>query len=366
MTEQENTPEGAGRLPPTSVTGVAPRLCSHVPPYHRTEGRVAPEPAACEALLREWFGAEVILLASGRTGLHLALEALGYHRYRSKLWVPPYLSRCVISAVTPTVFPVESASHADGRLLYHQYGFPQRDVPCALPTVEDIAHAFFATAESGLRPWRGDAVVFSLPKFLPLAGMAGGVVVPDSRMADAIRARVEQAPAAPEGVRVWMHQVLADSNQPGGIDCLLVDSAYELLLKLVRPDPGDLVGFPESLDAIARVGEARQERVTLFRQRLGARAFPAGFWPATETILPFALPYFGNGELGPLERVDAALREAGVVAKIYHVDVKRDMAAPDYRPCVLVPCHQGISLTAFEEICRIIECQDAPEASTSL
>ena len=61
--------------------------------------------AECENLLKEWFGCEVILMASGRSGIHAFLQTENFHRYKHKFEVPPYLSRCIINALTASVFP---------------------------------------------------------------------------------------------------------------------------------------------------------------------------------------------------------------------------------------------------------------------
>jgi len=119
------------------------RLTSHVP--HPLGGlpEKPVDPAVCEALLTEWFGRPVVLLASGRTGLSLFLRFHGFTRYGHKLQMPHFLSRCILNAVTNHAFPVEPPHPADGVLFYHQYGFPQRTSAVGGIVIEDIAHAFF-------------------------------------------------------------------------------------------------------------------------------------------------------------------------------------------------------------------------------
>ena len=80
-------------------------------------------------MLAEWFGRPVVLLSSGRTGIQLLLRLSGMNRHRDDLRVPPFLSRCVLNAVTYHAFPVHGGDSATGTLLYHQYGFTQRHEP---------------------------------------------------------------------------------------------------------------------------------------------------------------------------------------------------------------------------------------------
>ncbi len=346
-------------VPPTLDLTARPAsrsLISHAP-LLPVDARVEPvDPVTCEKALAEWFEAPVILLASGRTGLHLALQALGYDRYRHRVAVPPYLSRCVVSAITPSAFVVDGTA-ADAVLLYHQYGFPQRGRPASSVVVEDIAHAFFARPDGGARPWAGDVAIFSLPKSFAMQGLGGGLVVRDPALADRVRERMANAPAAPPGVRDWMRYVIqsAYDDDPRRPERVFVDSAYELLLKFPRPDAEDLAGVPTTPAAFARVGRERAERVRVYRELLGPRANALDFWPDTEAIVPFALPYFGDGDPATLGRIDRALDEAGVRAGVYHVDIRRDMTRPEYRPCVLVPCHQAIALDRFQAICQIVK-----------
>jgi hypothetical protein len=309
---------------------------------------------SCEKLLKEWFGKEVVLTASGRTSLHLYLTIRGFQRYKHKLEVPPFLSRCVINALTPTVFPVESPLKSDGVMLYHQYGFPQRSFPNVEFVIEDIAHSFFSTANSGNRTWVGESAIFSLQKFFPMNGLIGGIIVQDTEVATNIRHAVNSSLDERADIRDWMREVLFDFYKAESEADILVDSAFELLLKYVRPDPINLGGFPTSLEDVAEAGEARKSRIEIFKAFHGHESFPERFWDARELIIPFAIPYFGQGGIDVLPYINSALADQGVRAGIYHVDINRNMGNPDYRRCVLVPCHQEISLSDFENICRII------------
>jgi hypothetical protein len=302
--------------------------------------------ARVEAVLSDWFGRNVVLLSSGRVGLQLLLAARGLGRYRDRVRVPQYLSRCVINAVTHHAMPVLEGD-ASATLLYHQYGFEQRDVPLEGFVIEDIAHAFFATPASGERRWRSDAAIFSLPKFFGSAGLAGGVIVQDEALAAEIRDRAAAATRGDDGVRTWMRSIAAGvRGDPTGAEARWLDAVYELLYVFPLPDPADLVGVPQTLSGIAAVGAERAERVASLRAGL-----PRAGWEAMgEPRVPYALPYFD--ERPRLESIEEALTAAGIHAGLYHVDVRRDMFDPDYRPCILLPCHQGMT---SDDISRVVE-----------
>jgi hypothetical protein len=304
--------------------------------------------ARLEDVLSDWFGRHVVLLSSGRAGLQVLLATKGLGRYRDALRVPAYLSRCVINAVTHNALPVLEGK-ASGTLLYHQYGFEQTYVPASGVVIEDLAHAFFARPDSGERRWVSDAAIFSLPKFFGTAGLGGGVIVEDAALAAEIRARVGAA-TRPEGdVRTWMRSVVAAAR-----DCLpgvacpeadWLDAVYELLYAFLAPEPSDLAGMPVTRAGIAAVGAERAERVAALRS-----ALPRAGWEAMgEPPVPYALPFFGEREV--LERTDAALEAEAIHAGVYHLDVRRDMSRPDFRPCVLLPCHQAVEPGAVVRLC---------------
>jgi hypothetical protein len=332
----------------------------HCPGLGRPAGP-SPGVAECEKVLAEWFGRPVVLLSSGRAGLDLFLRSRGFKRHEHRVQVPRYLSRCVLNALTYSAFPVELPQPGDGLLLYHAFGFPQRGRPRSPLVIEDIAHAFFGDGNTGRREWVGEVAVFSLPKFFATGGLAGGLVCRDEETAGPIREWVRRAPPGSPEVRGWMRAVAVGAGHDlrGNEEQVFLESAYELLFKFVRPDPLDLAGFPASVAEIREVGKARLERVNVFRKILGAGAVPPGFWDRMENLIPHALPYFGPGGMEQLRAADRALGEQGVEAGIYHVDVRRDTYDPEYRPCLLLPCHQDIALEPFINLCEVVRraCQ---------
>lgn len=310
--------------------------------------------AECERMLTEWFGSPVILLASGRSGLVLWLRSLGFTRYGHKLEVPLYLSRCVLNAVTTAAFPVEAGARADGLLLYHQYGFPQRCTVKGRPVLEDVAHCFFASPSTGEREWASDVALFSLRKFFGTAGMAGGLVVRNRDLEGRLRRLVSLAPDDVDHLRAWIRNVTATafSGRAGHATSMLVDGAYELLLGLCRPTVEDLVGLPVSVRGIGEIGDARRHRIEFYRSRLGAAVCHSDFWPSGEELLPFALPFFGSGDPRELRRLVARLADLDVRTEVYHMDVRRNQLAAEYRPCVLLPCHQDVPIERLDEVCQ--------------
>jgi hypothetical protein len=293
-------------------------------------------------VLGEWFGRPVLLLASGRSGLHLLLREFGFNRNTNAVQLAPFHSRCVINALTHQAMPVQPPVEADALLLYHQFGFSQvsGSEGSARVVIEDLAHAFFTGAGSGERRWRADYAIFSLPKFFPLAGLAGGIIARTEEQAHALRALLDRFPRADAETRAWMRRVNRAALGVGEEverDRRWVDSMYELLFVHPHPDPEALSGFPRSIGEIAEIGERRAEIELEFRGRFEGRA-PTGLWPHTGPVLPYALPCFGARPDG-VER----LRDLGLDAAVYHLDVRRDMRDPNYLPALLTPAHHQVT-----------------------
>lgn len=330
---------------------------NHYPKLAHQAGEQKPgDPALCEKVLSEWFGHPVILLSSGRAGINIALKAMGFHRYKSKFRVPPFLSTCVLSAITPFTFPVGFSQKGEGMLWYHQYGFPQRNVPLQPNVIEDCAHSFFSTPNTGAREWNGDVAIFSLPKFFNISGMAGGIVVRNAKLEEKLRAIVASAPDDIEDVRIWMRKIIASASDSDGspIAKLFVNSAYELLSQFIKPDPNDLAGFPASVDEIKKIGQERRERTEFIVEYLGKGSIPDSLLWGYERIMPFAMPCFSIENENSRDRVNNELAEIGMHAGIYQVDINRNYFNPDYKSCILLPCHQNVPLNKLEEACAII------------
>ncbi|MCL0029208.1 hypothetical protein M1N23_03600, partial [Dehalococcoidia bacterium] len=63
----------------------ADSIISHYPRLGHDDNPDGIDPKGCEELLTEWFGNQVILLASGRSGLNLYLNAKGFRPYQHTL-----------------------------------------------------------------------------------------------------------------------------------------------------------------------------------------------------------------------------------------------------------------------------------------
>jgi len=291
----------------------------------------------------------VVLASSGRAALRLCLQDLGLSRYRDKIAVSPMTAQCVLEPVIRHGFPVDPAEHESSScaatLLIHQYGVPQCWTPSG-SVVEDICHRFFAAPQTGARQWRGRYAIFSIPKFFSLSGMAGGIVAESEAAAGRLRSARD---SSPENPMLDQDRLAFRSARTAAPD---LEQAYLRALLHPQADPVALGGLP----LVKRMAEAGQVRVAIASRLVAARAMrhlPSGWAQHLTEVPPFVLPIFGDQQ--ELARLDARLRDAGILAGIYRMDRRADNRRPDYQTAILLPCHQYIEDGQLDLLASILE-----------
>ena len=289
----------------------------------------------------------VIPVFSGKTALVRTLE---YFRSIGKLedktaevLVSPWMGHWVYMAMMEQCFPTrEMNPRVRGMLVYHQWGFPQRMEEIMkfakendLFVIEDCAHAFESYYKGRRLGTFGDAAIFSLAKFFPcVVGGAVYSVSPD--LLSFINARTKVGS---------LEKKLFDERKKvdEGKKALPLRQQYAMY-----PTLGGCV--QKALD-IARGSIAggalqrRKENVEHLRRELQ----PVDeFDLFEEGVIPWVVPLFFKKER--MQRIVKALSAKGVETGIYHFDVNRNMLAPDYRECVALPCHHGISEKKISQI----------------
>jgi hypothetical protein len=318
--------------------------------YPRSKGRGAEAVPAdvLEGVLEDWFGAPVALFSAGRVAISAFMAARGFNRYRDHVFVPRFLSHCIMETVLRHGLPTDDpAARAELTLLYHQYGLAQACDPGGR-TLEDICHRFFEGATEGRRAWKGEAAVFSLSKFFPLAGTAGGLVSPDRDLIEQVRRRRDAVPLVHPDVRDWMYGVLNDAYGSAGTSdwSPMLEAAYALMHVYPHPVADSLRGMPADVDGLREAGRRRAEAQNALCEALEMEAPPSPL---------FALPYFGTGDAEARARADRQLRENGIHAGVYSIDVARNMRNPRYEPCLLLPCHQEITAAQIDAMAGVIK-----------
>jgi len=306
------------------------------------------------SLLSRLWGREVIPFFSARSAMLTGLEAFGLSRL-DEIFVPPYLSHCVLSTISRTVFPAMAPSpRTRAILVFHQFGFPQR-----IEMIEEIArenrwiiindcaHTLFTEAEKRpLFDW-GDLSVFSFAKIYP-CGLGGGAVtnrtVIAKRLLEAASGDSREAAAAFDFYREISEGCYGERTP------LKIQSLYGYLPDIKPLAPQALEALPDSEDAIQSEKERRRR---IYRQALemfGDRVPPD---PSGGTV-PFAIPIQGNDV--ELFRLTGIIRERlSMNAPVLHFDYAQNMLKPDYRKAIVLGCHDAWSEDRVAAIFRVLK-----------
>ena len=317
-----------------------------------------------EDLLTQYLGKPVILLNSGRTGIYLALAAGGMRRV-DEILVPRYLSQCVLNTINRTAFPTtQESERTKAILLLHQFGYPQRVEEVTQYAqdkgwliIEDCAHSFASRYRGKYIGSFGDAAIYSLPKVFPT--VFGGCLLTDDRKIlgfaraymlkkrgcwRAILSNISMA-AMFMSSGVWPEKT-RNRLKP------LVEICYSQFTEFPGPNR-----FMSRLALRATLGleenaRRRKENLGIFKEYFLNNGYREELEEGCE-VVPFLIPYFDDDE-EKLVRIASSLKEINVETEVLHFDIRRNMLEPEYRKCVPVPTHHGVSFEMMHRICQHI------------
>ena len=157
------------------------KIVEHNDPIGIYPGYRKQKAPAQQKFIEGFFKPPSVLVASARSGLVLGLRSLGFSR-QDEIWVPPYLSHCLLSALTSVMMPsLAASSRTKAVLVFHQFGFIGDVGQIAKvakrnkwAVVHDCAHSFFSSYRGQPVMSLGDFAVTSFPKTFP--SVLGGAV----------------------------------------------------------------------------------------------------------------------------------------------------------------------------------------------
>jgi dTDP-4-amino-4,6-dideoxygalactose transaminase len=318
--------------------------------FNYTATSLVPPPATREPL----FGTlekDVRYLFSGKSVLALLLQwyrKTGALRDRSdELLVPRWLGAPVYAVIHPFCFPTTTMNErVRGVLVYHQWGFPQ-DMEALqgfctakkLFLIEDCAHAFDSYYKGTRVGMFGDAALFSLSKFFP--SVVGGALY--TRQAP-LRAFAEERYADDDTAlsKETFANCFAFDRRPTAHNNRDLLRNYAVYDRLTR--------CPAFSTAVARfevahgASKMRRHHYAAY-QKAFAKSVPD---VPPEEVAPWVVPFFASE--GRCKKIVTALETAGVQSSVYHFDRNRNMLAPNFVPCVPLPCHQGMTEKDCERV----------------
>jgi hypothetical protein len=303
-----------------------------------------------------------LLVGSGKAGLALIvahLRARGILPDKmSEILVPSWLGVQVYHQISSHAFPTLTLTPSTHAVLaYHQYGFPQKmkrvreiadDRKLAL--IEDCAHACATEIDGRSAGTFGDYSVYSYSKFT-FCHALGAVRSSVPGFVEFVRQRIAASPVL---LRGWINafKLLDEANRarptPFAPDCF--DTLRTMTYAAYG---GSFAPSPRAASLWAHKGPvelaARRRNYGRFIENLASTGLADHL--EKDGVVPYAIP------LRPPRRAEAALAELsglGVEAGLYRFDYARNVFEPKFAPCLLLPCHSGLSEEDMERLAGIV------------
>ena len=271
-----------------------------------------------------------------------------------QILVPHWLGPWVYMSMHEYCFPSTTYnSLVKGMFVYHQWGFPQKMDNIIdfckennLFCIEDCAHAFKSSYQGTQVGTFGNAAIFSLAKFFPCV-VGGAIYTEDPR----IKSFVEDVLIEDDvslGRKVFNQRIRFDSNptDENNKELSMYYAVYHKILK-IKPYARDVVKHDIVHDKLQR----RQINYNHLFKEFNKYEFVENL--PVDDVMPWVFPLFLESRYRNL--VVKSLNENDIESGVYHFDVNRNMLKPDFRKCVPLPCHQGLSEDDIGNIIEIVK-----------
>jgi len=304
---------------------------------------------------------EVRFVGSGKAGIRLIFEHLrmrGVLEHKmTPVVVPPWLGTWVYAEMLPFSFPTLEAAGAKVLLCYHQYGFPQNmdrvlDIAADrnLLVVEDCAHVCASQYKGRPLGSIGEYSLFSYSKFAFCFALGGVSSRHDEfyTFVDQVCARASAAlRAAINGFKL-IDEANLHRTRP------IVPDVMSGLRKMAYARYGD-----QTLPGARAVALWQRKKVQEIQSRRDNYALlrrETDRWGIcdhleADGVTPYVVPLMiASDKAGTIV---ARLREKKIASDVRSFNIARCSFEPDYRKCVVVPIHCGMTGEGME---RLITC----------
>ncbi len=307
---------------------------------------------------------KMFYVGSGKAAIALILSYLKFKgalpNKMTPILVPEWLGTWVYAQMLPYAFPtLRSDVSSPAVLCYHQYGFPQ-DMDRVLEmaqargaiVIEDCAHAVCSFYKGKPLGSMGAFGLFSFSKFAFCYAL-GGVVAKDAEFRGFVSAKRRETSTS---LRVFVNCVKFAAEWVNGRTLPRTAHVFNGLTAMAYARYGDLtVASPSAVNlwVSKRDAEIAARRQNFYLLREKVDKFGICDHLETEGVTPYAVPL--HVQEGKAASLVADLRKHGVLSGIYHFDFARCVFEPDFRRCVLVPIHSGMSGRGMEIILDAVQ-----------
>ena len=303
--------------------------------------------------LESLLGYKAFPFSSARAALVFALKALGFTRMDEVL-VPPFLSDCVISAISKTAFPTMVATpRTRGIYVFHQFGFPQEIKAIELKAKQEgwaiincCVHSLFTKYKDEWIVGWGDFTIFSLPKMYP-CGLGGGLITSNVKIKKALNEDYPKLFELHKKFGDQAYEILMNANQsPGEIDSQFnVESVYGYLPNTVTYPTASYKGLPSDIQSIIADIERRKDLISSAKNYL--KKLKQG--QNNDDVVPFALPLnISPKKIGIIK--EYLKSHFNVRAEVLHFDYNQNILDARYEKSLALGCHSRWDNSIFENL----------------
>lgn len=276
-----------------------------------------------------------------------------------EVMVADWVGYWVYNQIQPFAFPVKKFSEKTKVLLvYHQYGFPQdmdKIMEFAreknLIVIEDCAHALNSRYKGRQLGTFGDFAIFSFSKWFFCFAL-GGVKSKFGDFSAFADKLIKETPWGAtfikDSIKFLSEEGLFSNNEIfKKYASLLMNMSYSLYGDALKP------GFLAERLLLAKIEpeiNLRQRRYQYFLEKM--KDFGICDHLEKEGITPYIIPIRCLKDKE--EEILKILEKINIKTGTYYFDIARNMLAPNFVPCVWVPCHGGISDGLFSEMTNLI------------
>ncbi len=294
-------------------------------------------------VLKAVLGLEIIPLTCGRSALLAGVQSLSLSR-QDEILVPPFVSQCVLSALSRSSFPSMTISpRTKAIMVFHQFGFPQ-DISAIEAKVRqhkwaiinNAAHALLTTINGrSILDW-GDVTAVSFSKTYPCI-LGGGLITRRADLYQKIRSRLEGKNPKDQSRANKAFEVL----QKAKAGLLKEDADFEIskvygcLPDLLSVPEGVLQALPGNATAVTVDREHRKNIWAYFQKNLPEHIPQV---KGNVEMAPFAVPVRVPEPL--LNKLPGILKTRfNIDVPVLHFDYACNMLCPDYQKALVIGCH---------------------------
>ncbi|OGG87251.1 hypothetical protein A3B87_00060 [Candidatus Kuenenbacteria bacterium RIFCSPHIGHO2_02_FULL_39_13] len=297
---------------------------------------------------------DIQLTGSGKGALAIILQYL-YHKKNIKnkldeIIVPDWLGYWVYNQIQSFAFPAKRYSERSKAIMvYHQYGFPQdmdkildfaRDKKLII--IEDCAHAIDSSYKGKPLGTFGDFTVYSFSKWFFCFAL-GGVKSKYDDFPDFARQAISQTPFG----AIFFKDLIKLIHEQTGFSDSLLNMSYSLYGQALKPSRQ---AKKLALAKIESEIKIRQKRYQYFRQQTDNLGICQHL--EQDGVTPYVIPIYC-----PSDKNDYLLKvlaDRKIITGLYNFDFNRNLLEPDFKKCIWIPVHSGISDETFSDMTNLV------------